>query len=172
MSRRPESDVRRLAWRRQRPNRASGAFRCLTLIGTIAPVILIPTWLARDPNRAKLDWALRHELMHWKLFDPIAGLVRELAQILFYGTPILYTVQTVADHHLFGIPFSRILVLNPLGAILTQARKALLDPNAPSAARAIGGNARLLIPLAITGAMFALGLWFFNREAPRISENL
>jgi hypothetical protein len=36
----------------------------------------------------------------------------------------------------------------------------------------IGGAARLLIPLGITFCMFALGLWFFNREAPKIAENL
>jgi ABC-2 type transport system permease protein len=105
-------------------------------------------------------------------FRDIQPIWEVIAQILFYATPILYTVQTVANHHLFGIPFSRILVLNPIGAILTQARKALLDPNAPSAARAIGGVPRLLIPLGIIAALFAIGLWFFNHEAPRISENL
>ena len=31
---------------------------------------------------------------------------------------------------------------------------------------------RLLIPLGIIAGAFALGLWFFNREAPRIAENL
>jgi ABC-2 type transport system permease protein len=105
-------------------------------------------------------------------FRDIQPIWEVISQILWYGSPILYTVQTADNKHLFGIPFSRILVINPLGAILTQARKALLDPNAPSATRAIGGNARLLIPFAITAGLFALGLWFFNREAPRISENL
>jgi ABC-2 type transport system permease protein len=105
-------------------------------------------------------------------FRDIQPIWEVIAQILWYGSPILYTVQTAANKSLFGISFARILVINPLGAILTQARKALLDPAAPSAARAIGGNARLLLPFAITAALFALGLWFFNREAPRISENL
>jgi ABC-2 type transport system permease protein len=93
-------------------------------------------------------------------------------QLLYYGSPILYTVQTAASHHFLNIPFSRILVLNPLGAIITQARKALLDPSAPSAARALGGDVRLLIPLGIVGGLFALGLWYFNHEAPLISEKL
>jgi ABC-2 type transport system permease protein len=105
-------------------------------------------------------------------FRDIQPIWEVLLQILWYGSPILYTVQTAANRHLLGISFTRILLINPLGAIFTQARKALLDPNAPSAARAIGGNARLLIPIALTGGLFALGLWFFNREAPRISENL
>ncbi len=49
--------------------------------------------------------------------------------------------QTAAKHHLLGISFARILVLNPIGAIITQARHALLQPSAPSAAPAIGGEA-------------------------------
>jgi ABC-2 type transport system permease protein len=93
-------------------------------------------------------------------------------QLLYYGSPIMYTVQTAAKHHFLGIPFSRILVLNPLGAIITQARKALLQPSAPSAARALGGDVRLLIPLGIIAGLFALGLWYFNHEAPLISEKL
>jgi ABC-2 type transport system permease protein len=93
-------------------------------------------------------------------------------QLLYYGSPILYTVQTAANHHLFSIPFSRILVLNPLGAIITQTRKALLQSSAPSAAAAIGGTVRLLIPLGIVVGLFMLGMWYFNREAPLISEKL
>ena len=93
-------------------------------------------------------------------------------QLLYYGSPIMYTVQTAANHHFLNIPFSRILVLNPLGAIITQARKALLQPSAPSAARALGGDMRLLIPLGIIAGLFALGLWYFNHEAPLISEKL
>jgi len=95
-----------------------------------------------------------------------------LLQILWYGSPILYTVQTAAKHHLLGIPFARLLVINPIGSILTQARKALLEPDAPSAAQALGGVPRLLIPLGIIAVLFALGLWYFSREAPLISENL
>jgi ABC-2 type transport system permease protein len=93
-------------------------------------------------------------------------------QLLYYGSPILYTVQTAAKHHFLNIPFSRILVLNPLGAIFTQARKALLESKAPSAAAALGGPVRLLIPLGIIAGLFVLGLWYFNREAPLISEKL
>jgi ABC-2 type transport system permease protein len=105
-------------------------------------------------------------------FRDIQPIWEVVSQVLWYGSPILYTVQTASKHHLFGLSFARILVINPIGAILTQARKALLQPSAPSAARAIGGEARLLIPFAIVFGMFALGLWYFNREAPRISENL
>ena len=61
---------------------------------------------------------------------------------------------------------------NPIAAILTQMLHAFIDPNEHSAAVVIGGAVRLLIPLGIIAGAFALGLWFFNREAPRIAENL
>jgi ABC-2 type transport system permease protein len=61
---------------------------------------------------------------------------------------------------------------NPLAAILTQMRHALIDPSAPTAADAIGGSALLLIPLAVLAAACALGAWVFLREAPRIAEDL
>jgi ABC-2 type transport system permease protein len=105
-------------------------------------------------------------------FRDIQPIWEVIAQILWYASPILYTVQTAAKKSFLGIPFSRILMINPIGAILTQFRYAILDPKAPTAAAAIGGAARLLIPLGIIAVLLALGLWYFNREAPNISERL
>jgi ABC-2 type transport system permease protein len=56
--------------------------------------------------------------------------------------------------------------------VFTQARRALIDPAAPSAAASVGGTPALLAPLAISGAVLATGLWLFGREAPRIAERL
>jgi beta-lactamase regulating signal transducer with metallopeptidase domain len=57
------------------------------LVGSVFCTIVIPGWLAEDANEAKLDWALRHELMHFRLRDPWAALVRELSQMFFYFHP-------------------------------------------------------------------------------------
>jgi beta-lactamase regulating signal transducer with metallopeptidase domain len=62
------------------------------LAGVLSPVILLPSWLVREPDPVKLDWSLRHELMHWKLLDPLANVVRELAQVLFYFHPVAWWV--------------------------------------------------------------------------------
>jgi hypothetical protein len=37
---------------------------------------------------------------------------------------------------------------------------------------AIGGDIRLLIPIGITVGLAVFGFWWFNREAPRIAEEL
>jgi len=87
-------------------------------------------------------------------------------QALFYGSPILYVVSKFPDN------LERIAMCNPLSMVFTQMRYAVLDPDAPSAATAIGGYPRLLIPLGIVAVVFAVGLWVFNRETPRIAESL
>jgi ABC-2 type transport system permease protein len=88
-------------------------------------------------------------------------------QIAFYASPVLYVIGMLPDWIQ-----REMLAANPIADILTQARYALLDPSAPTAAHAIGADARLLIPFGVSIAAFALGAWAFTREAPRIAENL
>lgn len=88
------------------------------------------------------------------------------SQMLFYASPILYVASTVPDD------YERWYLLNPLAAIFSQMRHAVVDPTAPSAADLMGGTAWLLIPLAIVVATAVIGAWAFVREAPRVAENL
>ena len=94
-----------------------------------------------------------------------------VVQALFYGSPIIYVAAQYGDKG--GERIMHVAVtLNPIATLLTQGGHAFVDPSYPTAAAAAGGTARLLVPLAIIAATFALGLWFFNREAPRIAEHL
>ena len=90
------------------------------------------------------------------------------AQILFYATPVIYTVDSLGKSQ----QIQHLMMLNPLACILEQARHAVVDPSAPTAAAAAGGAIRLLIPAAIVALVGWLGFWYFNREAPRIAEDL
>ncbi len=87
--------------------------------------------------------------------------------IAFYGTPILYPIEAIPEEGL-----RHVMMCNPLAVIVQQARHALIDRHAPSAAEAIGGAAMLLIPLAILIAVCAWGYWVFSRAAPHIAEDL
>jgi ABC-2 type transport system permease protein len=87
-------------------------------------------------------------------------------QMLFYASPVIYVTETLPDN------IEREAMASPITAVLTQMRHALIDPTAPTAAQAIGGSVRLLIPLAVVVVVFVLGVWVFMREAPRIAENL
>jgi ABC-2 type transport system permease protein len=87
-------------------------------------------------------------------------------RVLFYGSPILYVASTYPES------VRRFLGASPIAAILTEMRRAFIDPDAPGAASVVGGAPWLLVPLGIVFGIFALGWWVFNHEAPRIAENL
>jgi ABC-2 type transport system permease protein len=99
------------------------------------------------------------------------------SQALFYASPIIYPAFRYKG-------FLHIAMINPIAAILTQMHAAWIGDSTITvnghevtypvhdAATAIGGAPRLLIPLGIIFGVFFLGLWTFNREAPRIAENL
>jgi ABC-2 type transport system permease protein len=87
-------------------------------------------------------------------------------QMLFYASPILYVTTIVPAK------YQHAYMCNPLAALFSQMRHAVIDPTAPTAAALIGGTARLLIPLGLIAIAVVLGAYVFNREAPRIAENL
>lgn len=95
-----------------------------------------------------------------------------VAQILFYATPILYPVNAFND----GIHTStkeHLLMINPLAVIFEQIRVwVLAEPQAPTAAEAAGGLVHLLPAAAIFVGVCVFAVWIFNREAPRIAEDL
>jgi ABC-2 type transport system permease protein len=89
--------------------------------------------------------------------------------LLFYGTPIFYTINTVAEQ----VPgLERWIMLNPFAAILQQGRYAIFGPGHPSAGEVIGGSLRLVLPLLVALGLLALGWIVFARRAPRMAEEL
>ena len=89
-------------------------------------------------------------------------------QLTFYGSPVLYVLERIQIDWLRDLQ----LHLNPLAPLLQQVRHAFIDPSAPSPAQLMGGTWHLLVPLGLVLGIFALGLWVFSREAPRIAEDL
>lgn len=92
-----------------------------------------------------------------------------VSQMLFYGTPVIYVLDGL-DSLAEGI--KQVMAMNPLATILIQMRHAIIDPAAPSAAQAVGGAAYLLVPIGIGVGIVLLGYFAFDREAPRIAEEL
>lgn len=103
-------------------------------------------------------------------FRDVAIIWVVLAQVLFYATPVLYPL---GEKGLEDPTFERLLMLNPLAVIFEQARYWVIEPEvAPSAVQAAGGWLWLLPAAAIFVAICAFGTWIFNREAPRVAEEL
>jgi ABC-2 type transport system permease protein len=101
-------------------------------------------------------------------FRDIKPIWEVVLQVAFYATPIIYAIETIDVSQ----RVRELIMLSPLAAILQQFRHAVIDPSAPSAAAAAGGSARLLIPAALVFGIAALGFWYFDREAPRMAEDL
>jgi len=89
-----------------------------------------------------------------------------VAMMLFYATPVLYPLEVVPPK------YHDLLLLNPLTVIFEQARVWVIDPSAPTAAEAAGGWIHLLPAFGIFVAIAIFAVWIFNREAPRVAEDL
>jgi ABC-2 type transport system permease protein len=85
---------------------------------------------------------------------------------LFYATPVLYPIEAVPS------AYREVIMLNPLTPLFEQARRWVIDPGAPGAVSAADGWTFLLAPAALFFAICVIGVWYFNREAPRIAEQL
>jgi ABC-2 type transport system permease protein len=85
---------------------------------------------------------------------------------LFYATPVLYVLDHVSD------PMRTVISMNPVTPIVELARKWVIDPHAPGPAAILGSRPLLLVPVALYGLVCVIAVWVFNREAPRIAEQL
>jgi ABC-2 type transport system permease protein len=101
-------------------------------------------------------------------YRDIAIIWTVLSTALFYATPILYAVSNVSTHP----TLRRLILLNPLAPIFELARKWIIQPSAPGPAAAAGGYAQLIPPIVIYLTICVFAVWIFNREAPRIAEQL
>jgi ABC-2 type transport system permease protein len=127
-------------------------------------LVMIPVFAMLLTLVTGLSMLLSALFVRYRDVQPIWDVITTAA---FYATPILYPIERVE------IPWAReVIMYNPLAVIVQQMRHSVFDPAAPSAAAAIGGYARLCVPIGITLAVFALGFWYFNRAAPEVAENL
>ena len=101
-------------------------------------------------------------------FRDVQPIWEVMLQVLFYGSPILYVLDLLPTEELRHL----LVWFNPLATILVQSRHSLIDETAPNAWDAAGGFEYLLIPGSIVIGVLVLGFWVFNREAPRIAEEL
>jgi len=99
-------------------------------------------------------------------FRDIAPIWAVVSQVLFYGSPVVYTIDKVPGD------WDRLVLANPVASIVQLARAWVVDPGAGTPAEVMGGLQWALIPLFIGTLIFVLGLWVFSREAPGIAERL
>ncbi|MBA2522054.1 MAG: ABC transporter permease [Solirubrobacterales bacterium] len=90
-----------------------------------------------------------------------------LSTALFYGSTVLYPITIVPEGTLRDVMF-----INPLVPLFVQTNKWLINPGDQSAAAAAGGWEYLIPSVLVFAAACGLAVWTFNREAPRVAEEL
>ncbi|HSD76600.1 MAG TPA: ABC transporter permease [Solirubrobacteraceae bacterium] len=99
-------------------------------------------------------------------FRDMAIIWSVLSTVLFYATPVLYPLERAPE------TIRNLILLNPLTSLLELGRRWVIDPEAPSLVDVAGGVGRLLVAAAIYVVICVAAVWIFNREAPRIAEQL
>lgn len=108
-------------------------------------------------------------------FRDISPIWEVLSQILFYSAPVILpaeVVRTELDHPGADRILYHVYTLNPLVTIFQQFRHAMINDATYSAGQVMGSWTALLEPVGLVVALFVLGFWVFNREAPHIAEDL
>jgi ABC-2 type transport system permease protein len=96
-------------------------------------------------------------------------------QAWFYCSPIMYTASAYGSSSRVGFgskALEHAALINPMATLLTQMGHAMIGGSHFPAAPTAGGLLSAGAALALIPAIFALGWWFFTREAPRVAENL
>jgi ABC-2 type transport system permease protein len=108
-------------------------------------------------------------------FRDISPIWEVASQILFYSAPVILPAEAVRSelaHGALDHTLYHIYTLNPLVTIFQQFRHSMINGATFSAGQVMGSWLALLEPVALVCFIFALGFWTFNRQAPRIAEDL
>ncbi len=108
-------------------------------------------------------------------FRDISPIWEVFSQILFYSAPVILPAETVRTELASGSVnhvLYHVYTINPLVTIFQQFRHAMINGATLSAGQVMGSWLALLEPVALVVAIFVLGFWVFNRQAPHIAEDL
>jgi ABC-2 type transport system permease protein len=156
---------------------------CLNLLATFAVILILgvgpyTTWVLLPviliglvAFTAGVSLILSALYVHFRDVEHIWTVA---VRALLYALPVLYPIEEVPG----GI-LRFIVVANPLAPIFEQARVWITDPagasavpGGASALDAAGSTLGVVLPLLFLAAVPAVGVWFFDRRAPRIAEAL
>lgn len=146
----------------------------VTIFALIAGVRPMLTWLEVVPIVGLLvilctgiAMLLSSLFVYARDVQPIWDVV---SQVIFYASPVIIATATVQKY--LSSTLVRIYMLNPLAVVFQQFRHAFITHASPGVATLLGSGPLLAVPVVIVAAVFIIGLWVFNRIAPRVAEDL
>lgn len=99
-------------------------------------------------------------------FKDISHIWDVLLQILFYASPLIYSLAIVPKR------FIKYASLNPLAQILQDTRSVMITPKALTTKEVYGSQIGRIIPMLIVLAVVILGMWYFRRNSKNFAEEL
>lgn len=102
-------------------------------------------------------------------FRDVKPIWEVIAQVMFYGTPVIYTIEFVQEK---SETLAQVMMCNPVATILQQMRHSVIDPASPSAVDVLGSWWYLMIPMGLVVAMTAFAFFSMRSLAPRLAEEL
>lgn len=98
-------------------------------------------------------------------FRDIKHIWEVITQILFYVTPLLYTMDLVPDR------FAKIMILSPLAQSILDIRRAFMGPSVISISH-YWGSVMSLVPVLLVAILAITGYVFFQRMAAKFAEEI
>jgi ABC-2 type transport system permease protein len=127
----------------------------------IVPLLVLLCFVAVSVSVTLSAWYVR--------FRDVQPIWEVIAQVLFYATPVIYPISFVQQHN---ETLAKVVMCNPVAAIIQQMRHAAIDPSAPSTVEVLGSWWMLAIPMGLVLILAVLGYFSMSRMAPRVAEEL
>jgi ABC-2 type transport system permease protein len=102
-------------------------------------------------------------------FRDVQPIWEVIAQVLFYAAPVIYPISYVQDK---SETLAKIMMCNPVAAIIEQMRHAAIDSSAPSAVDVLGSWWLLAVPMGIVVLLAIFGYLSMKRLAPTVAEEM
>jgi ABC-2 type transport system permease protein len=135
----------------------------MIVLGNVGWSVLVMPLLVVEMVFFGLGLGLMASLLN-VFYRDVGYLVAILMQILFYGTPIVYSLTDIPDT-LGGFPIKKVVEANPLTQLTYQSRQAMYLMQFPT-------WGQLVYTLVTCTAMLLLGWWVFARRAPLAIEEI
>ena len=102
-------------------------------------------------------------------FRDVQPIWEVIAQVLFYASPVIYPISFVQER---SETLAKLMMCNPVAAIIEQMRHAAIDSSAPSTVDVLGSWWLLAIPMGIVVLLAAFGYTSMKRLAPMVAEEM
>lgn len=99
-------------------------------------------------------------------FKDIGHIWDVILQVLFYATPIIYTLQIVPPK------FAKLMSLNPLTQIIQDIRWVMITPETLTTQQVFNSQLGRIFPIVLAVAILVLSALYFKRSSKYFAEEL